>query len=676
MPSPLDNVSLVSTQEASNEAMELFKDGMSILNSPSCTTNELNVAVEKLTKAIEMGNEDGAVHLAQLLYFGRDNFEPDYDKCAVILGQCNDPECHFLLGLFHANGLGGKARSIPHMLTYYGLAAERKNEAALLALGWAYSSGTHVHQNCFKARDYYFPVASEMAKKIESERISTYPKVNRLGKEPSEKSSGHGTRDVIDFYQYNADANDPSALLFLGQVFYLGIGGVERDMKLARKYFKHSADLGNIAAVGYLGQMDYYGEGISRPDCRQAYHRFRQASKEKNAIGLNGMGLLYWKGVEVVKDLDEAIKYFKQAVEAEHTEANYNLARVLTEKNPTLNDDKIFACHLAALRGGYVLSGFELAKMNMQRDATCSLAKYLLQNMLEKTLKLSMNDEATKLWFAGHTDAAFSRFLYLGTQGFEVAQYNTAFLLDHIARKSKDPSEAESLRRRAIIWWNYAANHGETQALINLGDYFYHGWGIGKTLPLTAAAFYHKAIDNRSPQAAFNLGYLYQYGIGVSKDVNMAKRYYEQAASLGKSNSQPEAWLPVFIAIRILSIEQRIDRVRRILRVLPPWTIPLATAVIFGGTTILLALLTFGLGRRRHEDGIAAIMPILQRAPRNQLTPTEGESETLLEEDTLEKSPLLTPIDDIKREEDDQEEGDQKEGDQEEGAHSPNNVQE
>ncbi|PJF20127.1 hypothetical protein PSACC_00061 [Paramicrosporidium saccamoebae] len=593
--SPVAGNVIVTSTELTLQAKQLYEEGVALLSHPD--GSGINSAVAKLDHALQLGHDAAAVHLADLYYFGRLNFEPDYGKCASYLSNCNDPECHFLLGLFHSNGLGGKTRSIPHKLAYYAMAAEKKHTGALMALGWMHSAGAQVTKSCLKARDYYFSVATEMAKEVESERRTSFPKAVRLSHNRSEKSST--SRDVVDFYQYNADSGDATALLFLGQVFYLGVGGVDRDMGLARDYFTKAADLGNAAATGYLGQMDYYGEGLEKPNKREAYHKFRRASKEKNAIALNGMGLLYWKGVEVMKDLDEAAKYFKQAADLDHSEAYYNLGRVYTEIDPVRHDDTIFGAYIAALRGGYVLAGYELAKLNMHRDVTCNLAKTLLLNVLEKHPSVSLVEEANDLFTRGRFGAALSRFLYIAEQGNDAAQYNAAFLLDHMARSKNNQEEIESLRRRALVWWSLsAASNGEAPSLVALGDYMYKGWGIEQPDPISAAAYYHKAIEKRSPQAAFNLAYLHQYGIGVPLDLNMARRYYEQAATLGKSNEEPEAWLPCYLALRLLAIQQRVERMRRTFRELPPWTVTVATVIIFGATTLLLAVFKFGLGTR------------------------------------------------------------------------------
>lgn len=603
--SSLSNSSL-ATGDSTSEAGRLYQEAIKILAPKHASYAALTQAITSLERSLELGHAMAPLELARLTFFGRPNFEPDYHRCSRYLEGCGEPECQFLSGIFHEYALGGRSRSMAHALAYYAVAAEHRNTGASLALAWQNSFGTALAHSCVHARDYYFPVATEMAAKLESERITNFPKLAKLSYDKSEKGQQQSTQDVIDFYHYNADASDAASLLFLGQVYYLGIGGIERNFEEARRYFEQALSLSSNSAEGYLGQMDFYGEALpgNKPDYRRAFHRFRRAAKEKSATGLNGMGLLYWKGIEVVRDLDEAIRYFKQAAEQRHPEASYNLGKVLLEVDPSGNDDKIFSAFIEALRGGYVLAGFELAKMNMAEERTCGLARLLLQSMLEKHPSLVLHDEAVDLFKAGRWGPAFSRFLYVAAQGFESARFNAAFVLERMARHERDPIP---LRERALILWSLAADQGDVAAILKTGDYFYHGWGVpgGAPTPTTAAAYYHKAMERKSGQAAFSLAYLHQHGLGVVRDYHMAKKYYEQAIILAKEESQPEAWLPVALALRYLSLARSMHGLRRRLRDLPRWSITLAATIIFGTTIVLFMFfnhnINMGMRRRRVE---------------------------------------------------------------------------
>ena len=540
-----------------SKALRDYEIGVALLSKKEATKSQLRSGIDHLENALALGNTDALPELVRIYFFGRYNLEPDYDACAPHLEICSNPECYYILGLFYEFALGGKPRSMQHALAYYGLAALRENTAGNITLGNAFATGTAVIKSCDKTRNYLFPVATKMALQIEREHRREFPKMDKISPpEPKDQVAGkagtQSTQDVVEFYNFNANQRDPNSMVFLGRVYYLGIGGIAIDLQKARDYFNRAVELGSREAEGMLGHMDFYGEGVDRPNYKSSYERFQKAAAGKDPTGLNGLGLHYLKGIGVEMNLQLALEYFKRSSELENSEASYNYAKTLQLIDPVANEDRIFAAYLTALRGGFVLAGYELAKLNLYKDVTCGLATFLLRSMIEKHPSLSLHEEAVSLYRAGKHGAALSRFLYFAAQGYEVARFNAAYLLEQMGRKSKNPN---TYYQRAVILWSQVAVQGDSTALVKTGDYFYYGLGIRK-VPVTAAAYYHKALEKKSGQAAFNLAYLYHHGIGVALDFSLARRYYELAIVLGKAESQAEAWLPAYFALKHLTITE------------------------------------------------------------------------------------------------------------------------
>lgn len=642
----LVNVSSRRDEKRMVEASILFSDAMAIVTRKDASPSLFAEAIDKLKKASDLGHTSAAMEAARALFFGNDRVVPDFDRAASFLDApgCIDPECHFLLGLLHNNGLGGKKDSRPHALAYYSLAARQMNAAASIALGYIYGEGQSVERNCIMAVNHYFSPASQMAQKMQTQRISTPPRMPRLS---LLHEGTRDSRDIIEFYQFNSDAGDASAMAFLGQVFYLGIGGVQRDLHLARTYFTQAAEMGNLGGIAYLGQMDYYGEALEKPDYRSAYHRFRKSAKENNPVGLNGMGLLYWHGIEVVADKEEAVKYFTRAGDLEYAEASYNLAKLYQEIDPSKFRELIMSRYLLAMQQGSVLAGFELAKLQMDDEANCSVTRLLLRSTLEKHPSVPLIEEGVEYFYAGKHGQAISRFLYMAEQGYEIAQYNLAFVLHTMARKRND----EALYRRALVWWTASADLGHVGAMLTVGDYYYYGLGIGASLPTTAAAYYYAACRKRSPQAAFNLGYLYQRGLGVERDYIMAKRYYSFAISYSQTDEHlPEAWLPATAALYLVRILERIDRWSGRVRSIPHWFVLLATALVFGAITLAMGMLYFGLGSVAVSSypGVAfgSAAAATTEGPAEHDQPSEGGNRRpTSDEDPQETRPLIASSD-------------------------------
>ena len=132
--------------------------------------------------------------------------------------------------------------------------------------------------------------------------------------------------------------------------------------------------------------------------------------------------------------------------------------------------------------------------------------------------------EAHKLYVDGHEDQALSRYIYLAALGFEVANFNAAFILE----KAKDLKHL----KRATFFYSRSGKMDNSEARRKVGDAFYK---VGD--PISAVAHYILAskLSNPDPEALFNLGYAYESGIGLRKDLWSALDMYTACLSQGKS---------------------------------------------------------------------------------------------------------------------------------------------
>ena len=74
--------------------------------------------------------------------------------------------------------------------------------------------------------------------------------------------------------------------------------------------------------------------------------------------------------------------------------------------------------------------------------------------------------------------------------------------------------------RLALTQWTRAATQRNIDALVKVGDYYYHGLGVSEQDEATrlekAAMYYQSAADTQmSALAMWNLGWMYENGIGV-----------------------------------------------------------------------------------------------------------------------------------------------------------------
>lgn len=121
----------------------------------------------------------------------------------------------------------------------------------------------------------------------------------------------------------------------------------------------------------------------------------------------------------------------------------------------------------------------------------------------------------------------------------------------------------------ALTQWTRAAAQRNIDALVKVGDYYYHGLGVPDEKESfryeKAAKYYQSAADTQmSALAMWNLGWMYENGVGVpqvsdvhislalsnfDQDFHLAKRHYDLAA---QTNS--EAYLPVFFSLAKLYV--------------------------------------------------------------------------------------------------------------------------
>ena len=83
--------------------------------------------------------------------------------------------------------------------------------------------------------------------------------------------------------------------------------------------------------------------------------------------------------------------------------------------------------------------------------------------------------------------------------------------------------------KRAILWFQEAANNGVANAKYNLGVLYHQGMGVEKNLD-KALELYTQAANSGHPEAQYNLGIAYIEGIGVPYNPQKASQYFEGAA--------------------------------------------------------------------------------------------------------------------------------------------------
>lgn len=143
---------------------------------------------------------------------------------------------------------------------------------------------------------------------------------------------------------------------------------------------------------------------------------------------------------------------------------------------------------------------------------------------MDKGPSLKLFKEAHQLYFNGFEDQALSRYIYLASQGFEVANFNAGFILE----QSKDPKHLQ----RAAFFYHRSAQMENAEARKKVGDAYSK---LGDQITAVAHYVISAKADSPDPEALFNLGYAYETGIGLKKDLWSAIDMYTASLSISKS---------------------------------------------------------------------------------------------------------------------------------------------
>lgn len=150
---------------------------------------------------------------------------------------------------------------------------------------------------------------------------------------------------------------------------------------------------------------------------------------------------------------------------------------------------------------------------------------------MEKGELLAVSREAYRMYLEGKIDQALSRYIYLAAQGFEIANYNAAFILE----RSDPPKHTQ----RSLFFYSRAALLDNAYARKKIADAFFKAGDL-----VAAASYYYSAAKSVPPsaEALFNLAYLFEHGIGLKRDLYSAIDMYNAALLSEKS---------AYIAVRL-----------------------------------------------------------------------------------------------------------------------------
>jgi TPR repeat protein len=131
--------------------------------------------------------------------------------------------------------------------------------------------------------------------------------------------------DAIRLFEKAADAGDGNALLFLGDVYYIGRFRTQ-DFQKARSYYEKAEASGYLGAerANNLGVIYADGLGVKRDD-KRAFQLFERSAKGGFSWGMTNLGVRYEQGLGVPQDYKQARQWYEKAAAKGNEEARNRL---------------------------------------------------------------------------------------------------------------------------------------------------------------------------------------------------------------------------------------------------------------------------------------------------------------------------------------------------------------
>ncbi|KAG9683334.1 HCP-like protein, partial [Aureobasidium melanogenum] len=570
----------------------------------------LSRAVNLLQDAAAEQDPDALWLLAEMNFHGNfthpRNYSRAFEYYQTLANTNGNSSAQYMLGFMYATGIGNAVpQDQARALLYHTFAAEQGDIRSQMTLAYRHHSGIATPRNCEEAVHWYRLVAKQAVAFYKSGPPGGHSLVKNAfrlvdeeggiyGEGASVSSSGIHAKtggptsdayadldDVLEYLDFQSRKGDLKATFHLGRLYYDGSRGLARNfpeakdhfMQVARSYWTSSgkvkSDVSSVVeklapkAAGYLGRMFLRGEGTEK-SYSKAKIWFSRGIEHGDALSQYSMGVMYMEGLGVPKNPVRAAEFFSPAADQDLAVAQTNLGILFLDQGDVHTARSYF--ELAA-RNSHIEAFYYLAELSNQgvgRDRSCGMASVYYKIASEKAEVIhSSFIEANEAYERGDLETAIIAYMMAAEQGYENAQANVGYLLDHTRPRYSLPSIFPFLRRRidaagdaalALIYWTRSAKQSNTDSLVKMGDYYLDGVGTASS-PENAAICYQAASEGMlsegmaSAQAMWNLGWMHENGIGIEQDFHLAKRFYDQA--LG---TNAEAYLPVKLSLAKLRL--------------------------------------------------------------------------------------------------------------------------
>jgi TPR repeat protein/CHAT domain-containing protein len=360
----------------------------------------------------------------------------------------------------------------------------------------------------------------------------------------------YGLHEGLNFLEKSAQESNVKAQSLLSEI-YLGLHHnlrIVTDSRLGVYWTRKAANQGDLMAMNNLGYAYEYGKGVDK-NMDEALEWYQMAADGGVALASRNIGTYY----QSINDYKKAFKYFSIASEQGNTIAMLDISTMYLAGNDYINKDleKSFSWALKAAQkfdreAMYVVGSYYLQGTGVKKDADLSLywiAKSIDNNpnfiglsgsrnwyieIAKKTLGLLHKDTKDSLKYQSGKDFYKE---FDAENGNDEKKYSAALVY-----------QQEGNMKKAIYWYEIAANNGFVQAQSTLGG-LYSGILKSKIQKdfIKAEYWYKKAAGSNDLDSISSLGWLYSVvnkSPGIKNpifDISKAKIQLEKAREMGSA---------------------------------------------------------------------------------------------------------------------------------------------
>lgn len=404
--------------------------------------------------------------------------------------QVGNADAQYNLGIHYSNfySATNPRRSEALAVLHFYAASTAGHPGALMAMGYRHQHGYGVPKACTTAALNYIEVAKKIAN-VYSTGMPQAVELIRLNLHQKDRKALSSSQ--MNLFVQIAASGDTSVAAAVGKRYLLGIDGLRQDYRKAQQYLRIAGDGNHAGALALLGYMYCLGLGVPK-NLDIAYSYFVSSSVQKDSLGHNGLGFIYFHGTTVqARNMRLAFHHFNESAYGGSSDGMFNLASMyLTGTGVEQSFQKAVLWYTQALERGHTPAAYSLAVMHLNGVGTvrdCDIAVNLLKKVCERGEWVSGQLVDAYEFADTQPEKATLLFLKLAEAGHEVAQMNAAHLLDSgqswlLERDAVSEEPTTEMRLQAKVhaqrFYEMSAEQGSASSELRLGDYAYYGWGV------------------------------------------------------------------------------------------------------------------------------------------------------------------------------------------------------